>query len=65
MGQELLTFSRRSTERDQQLLRHRRLLCEAKEATATKAWELEDFQVAKAQEIKDQQDELHEREEEL
>jgi hypothetical protein len=34
---ELLTFSRRSTERDQELLQHRRPLCEVEEATATKA----------------------------
>jgi hypothetical protein len=41
--QELLTIYRRSTERDQELLRHRSLLREAEEATAAKARELEDF----------------------
>jgi hypothetical protein len=34
----------RSTERDQELLRHRRLMRKAKEATTAKAGELEDFQ---------------------
>jgi hypothetical protein len=48
---ELLTIYHRSTERDQELLRHRSLLREAEEATATKAHDLEEFQAVKAEEI--------------
>jgi hypothetical protein len=51
--QELLTIYHHSTERDQELLQQRSLLHKVGEATATKAHELEDFQVAKAQEIED------------
>jgi hypothetical protein len=40
---EVLTIYHRSIERDQELLRHRGLLWETKEATATKALELEEF----------------------
>jgi hypothetical protein len=58
-----LTVYRRSIERNQELLRHRILLREVEEATATKAHELEDFQAAKTQDIKGLQDELQEREE--
>jgi hypothetical protein len=47
------------------LLQHRGLLREAKEATATKACELEEFQVAKAKEITHLHEELQECEEEL
>jgi hypothetical protein len=47
-----------STERDHELLWHRSLLREAKEATIAKARQLEDFQAAKAQEIEDLHDEL-------
>jgi hypothetical protein len=65
MDQELLTIYRYSTECDQELLWHRNLLREAEEATTVKAHELTDFQAAKAQEIEDLQDELHEHEEEL
>jgi hypothetical protein len=41
--QELLTIYHRSTECNQELLQHRGLLREAKEATIAKAQELEDF----------------------
>jgi hypothetical protein len=52
--QEQLTIYCRSTESDQELHQHCRLLREAKEATIAKACELEDFQAAKAQEITNQ-----------
>jgi hypothetical protein len=48
---ELLTIYRRSTERDQELLRHCGLLPEAEEATTAKAHELGKFQAVKAEEI--------------
>jgi hypothetical protein len=48
-----LTVYHHLTERDQELLRHRNLLREAKEATTAMARELEDLQAAKAQEIED------------
>jgi hypothetical protein len=40
---QLLTIYRRSTECDQELLRHRDLLWEPEEATAAKSHELEEF----------------------
>jgi hypothetical protein len=40
---ELLTIYRRSIERDQELLQHCILLCEAEDATITMTCELEDF----------------------
>jgi hypothetical protein len=46
--QELLTIYHRSTDCDQQLLRHRILLREVEEATTAKAHELTEFQPAKA-----------------
>jgi chromosome segregation ATPase len=62
---ELLIIYGRSIEHDQELLRHRGLLREAEEATIAMARELEDFQAAKAQEIENLKEELHEHEEEL
>jgi hypothetical protein len=62
---ELLTIYRRSTEHDQELLRHHSLLWEAEEATATKAHELEEFQATKDQEITQLQEELPDYDEEV
>jgi hypothetical protein len=45
--QECLTIYRCSTERNQELLRHRGLLREAEEATTAKYRELMDFEAAK------------------
>jgi hypothetical protein len=56
--QELLTVYHHSIERDHEVLWHRSLLREAKEATIANARQLEDFQAAKAQEIEDLYDEL-------
>jgi hypothetical protein len=50
--QELLTIYHRSIKCDQELLQHRGLLREAEEATIAKVCELEDFQAAKSQEIR-------------
>jgi hypothetical protein len=48
---ELLTIYRRSTERNQELLKHCGHLQEAKEATTAKTHDLEEFQAGRAQEI--------------
>jgi hypothetical protein len=49
--QELLSVYCRSTERNQELLRHHDHLREAEEATTAKTCELQVFYAAKAQEI--------------
>jgi hypothetical protein len=60
-----LTIYRRSTKHDLELLRHHGFLWEAKEATAAKAHELEEFQAMKAEEIAHLQEEQHDCEEEV
>jgi peptidoglycan hydrolase CwlO-like protein len=61
----LLNSYRRSSEHDQELLRHCVLLRTAEEATTVKARELEEFQAAKDQEIENLQEELEGCEEEM
>jgi chromosome segregation ATPase len=61
----LLSSLRRSSERDQELLRHCVLLLTAEEAAKVKAREFEEFQTAKDLEIQSMQEELDELEEEV
>jgi chromosome segregation ATPase len=61
----LLSSLRRSSEHDQELLRHRVLLQMAEESTKVKACEFEEFQTAKDLEIQGMQEELEELEEEV
>jgi hypothetical protein len=61
----LLSSLHRSSERDQELLRHRVLLRTAEESTKVKAREFEEFQTAKDLEIQGMQEELEEIEEEV
>jgi hypothetical protein len=61
----LLNSLRRSSEHDQELLRHRVLLQMAEESANVKACEFEEFQTAKDLEIQGMQEELEELEEEV
>jgi chromosome segregation ATPase len=61
----LLSSLHRSSECDQELLRHRVLLWTAEESAKVKAREFEEFQIAKDLEIQDMQEELEELEEEV
>jgi hypothetical protein len=61
----LLSSLHRSSERDQELLRHRVLLRTAEESAKVKAREFEEFQTAKDLEIQGMQEELEEIEEEV
>jgi hypothetical protein len=61
----LLSSLRRSSEHDQELLRHRVLLQMAEESAKVKACEFEEFQTAKDLEIQGMQEELEELEEEV
>jgi hypothetical protein len=61
----LLSSLCRSSERDQELLRHRVLLWTADESTKVKAHEIEEYQTAKDLEIQSMQEELEELEEEV
>jgi hypothetical protein len=60
-----LSSLRRSSKRDQELLRHRVLLRMAKESANVKAHEFEEYQTAKDLEIQGIQEELEELEEEV
>jgi hypothetical protein len=61
----LLSSLHRSSERDQELLRHRVLLRTVEESAKVKAREFEEFQTAKDLEIQGMQEELEEIEEEV
>jgi hypothetical protein len=60
-----LSSLRRSSERDQKLLRHHVLLRMTEESAKVKACEFEEFQTAKDLEIQGMQEELEELEEEV
>jgi TolA-binding protein len=64
-GQGLLSSLHHSSERGQELLRHRVLLRTVEEATKVKAREFEEFQTTKDLEIQSMQEELEELEEEV
>jgi chromosome segregation ATPase len=64
-GEALLSSLCRSSERDQELLRHCVLLRTVEEAAKVKAREFEEFQTAKDLEIQNMQEELKELEEEV
>jgi hypothetical protein len=57
----LLRSLRHSSERDQELLRHRVLLWTTEEATKVKAHEFEEFQTVKDLEINNMQEEVQDR----
>jgi hypothetical protein len=61
----LLSSLRCSSERDQELLRHRVLLRTAEESAKVKACEFEEYQTVKDLEIQGMQEELEELEEEV
>jgi chromosome segregation ATPase len=61
----LLSNLHRSSERDQELLRHRVLLRMAEESAKVKACEFEKFQTTKDMKIQGMQEELEELEEEV
>jgi hypothetical protein len=61
----LLSSLCRSSERDQELLRHRVLLQTAEKSTKVKACEFEEYQTAKDLEIQGMKEELEELEEEV